>query len=148
MATSNSVLVRTKSRSPVNKGKSKTAIIVIVAIIVAIGAFIGWYNSDDWPWPSDTQIRERLNKVIDTCTDNEDSYACKNLQKKFNMTFKYCHSLGSLGQTDSYGLPTFPWYAVAWEGTSSEPPSTTMKLGNGNTSTLPSTYYGCKEHRE
>ena len=96
---------------------------VFVVISILIIAFIAWFNSDFWPWPSKDRIRERLDKVIDICTDNENSSDCKNIQKKYGMTFRYCHSIADMNKTQtvylngqSFQMPSFSWYAVAWEG--------------------------------
>lgn len=127
-----------------------------VIISMLIVAFIAWFNSDYWPWPSKERIRERLDKVIETCTDRENSSDCKNIQKRYGMTFRYCHSIGDFNKTTtvygsdgkSFQMPYFPWYAVAWEGNSSEPPKNETRLPNGTTLPGISTYYGCKEHKE
>ena len=119
--------------------KHKALIIISIVIV----AFIAWFNSDYWPWPSRDRINERLDKVLSICTDNEYSSECKNIQKRYNMTFKYCRSMGDLSKKSIFEMD---WYAVAWEGTSSEPPKNEIKLPNGTTMPGLSTYYGCQEH--
>ena len=128
---------------------------VLIILFIMIVASIVWYNSDFWPWPSEDRIRERLDKVIDVCTDNEDSSDCKNIQKKYGMTFRYCHSIADMNKTrtiyingEPFEMPLFSWYAVAWEGDSSEPPKKETKLPNGTTLPSLNTYYGCREHKE
>jgi hypothetical protein len=85
------------------------ALIIIAAIVVA---FIAWFNSDYWPWPSRDRINERLDKVLSICTNNEYSSECKNIQKRYNMTFKYCRSMGDLSKKSIFEMDL---YAVAWE---------------------------------
>lgn len=128
---------------------------VFVVISILIIAFIAWFNSDFWPWPSKDRIRERLDKVIDICTDNEDSSECKNIQKRYDITFRYCHSIADMNKAQtvylngkSYEMPSFSWYAVAWEGNSSEPPKNEIKLPNGTTMPGLNAYYGCQEHKK
>lgn len=127
----------------------------LIIITISVVTFIAWFNSDCWPWPSENRIRERLDKVIDVCMGNENSYDCKNIQKKYGMTFRYCHSITDTDKTQtaylngrSIQIPYFPWYAVAWEGKSSEPPKNETRLPNGATSPSLSIYYGCQEHEE
>ena len=154
MATPYERAVRTTANhNPIKTSRSKHSnhkALIILALIIIAG--IAWYNSDYWPWPSKDRINERLDKVIDTCNGNETSKACKDIQKRYNMTFMYCHSLADSGKTNtfylngqSFEIPTFPWHAVAWEGTSSKPPEYKMTIGD-NVTTMPSIYYGCQEH--
>ena len=136
-----------EKKKPLNQKKpfyKKKAVYIILSIVLAS---VAWYNSDFWPWPSRDRIRERLDKVIDICTDNENSSECKSLQSRYDMTFKYYHSLANSGEKNSWGLPTFPWYAVAWEGKSSTPPDSKMGYGD-KTFTMPSVYYGCQDHKQ
>lgn len=132
---------------------SRHKVLVIFSVLVV--AFIAWFNSDYWPWPSKDRIRERLDKVINICTDNENSSDCKNIQKKYGMTFRYCHSIADMNKTQtvylngqSFQMPSFSWYAVAWEGNSSEPPKNETRLPDGTTLPSLSTYYGCQEHKK
>ena len=149
-----SKVVKSYSAKTKDSWFSKHKALVVFFIVVA--AFIAWFNSDYWPWPSKDRIRERLDKVIDICTDNENSSDCKNIQKRYGMTFRYCHSIGDYNKTTTaYGsdgrtfqLPYFPWHAVAWEGNSSEPPKNETKLPDGTTLPSINPYYGCKEHKE
>lgn len=129
--------------------KHKTLVVVSLLIVT----LIAWVNSDYWPWPSSNRINERFEKVIDTCVDNEGSSDCKKIQKRYGMTFRYCHSLSDMNKTKTvyfngkaFEMPYFPWYSVAWEGTSSQPPDKQISVG-GSVMTLPSTYYGCQEHQ-
>ena len=109
-------------------------------------AFVAWFNSDYWPWPFEWQRDNRLDRVLETCTNNETSSECKSIQKRLNITFKYCHSIGDWGKKKTiyingkpYEWPDYPWYAVAWEGSSSEPPKSGSGIGSF------SQYYGCQE---
>ena len=113
---------RKKSKSPV----------VVICIIIAIIAF---YFSDFWPWPSASRINDRLEKVIDACENNNKSRACKEIQKKYNMTFKYCKNLYD-------DVMSGKIYAVAWEGSSSEPPKNKTYF-DGKWTNGVSSYYGC-----
>lgn len=140
-ATVKTVSKRTSSKKSGHKGL--IAFLVIVGLVVT---GVAWYNSDFWPWPSDERIRERLEEVIDICTNNEDSIRCKNIQKRYNMTFRYCES--TFPTTKTYWIngqaltgPSFDEYAVAWEGDSSTPPKSNSYF------TLDQ-YRNCKEHRE
>lgn len=128
-------------------------LLLVVAMMVII--FVAWFNSDFWPWPSGDRINARLNKVIDICMDNESSTECKDIQKRYGMTFRYCRSFADTKTKDYYGqdgaihsLPYYPTYGVAWEGSSSTPPENKIIYGNGESTTLPSKYFGCTEHME
>ena len=151
----NKTVNQIKSRPVKVKGSwfSKHKVFVVISVLII--AFIAWFNSDFWPWPSKDRIRERLDKVIDNCTDNENSSDCKNIQKKYGITFRYCHSIADMNKTQvvylngqSFQMPSFSWYAVAWEGNSSEPPKNETRLPNGTTLPGISTYYGCQEHKK
>ena len=156
MATSYRKTVRQVKNQPIKAKGSwflKHKALIIISIVIV--AFIAWFNSDFWPWPSKDRIRERLDKVIDVCTDNEDSSECKNIQKRYGTTFRYCHSIADMNKTQtvylngkSYEMPSFSWYAVAWEGNSSEPPKNEIKLPNGTTMPGLNAYYGCQEHKK
>ncbi len=87
-----------KNRNKKNKNifsfvKNKGFIICIVGLILA---FVWFSQSDYWPFPSQEKINERFSKIIDACMYNEQSGTCKNLQKKYKMTFEYCHYLGEI----------------------------------------------------
>ena len=77
------------------KIKKKVAIIVI-CVLVAVVAFILFRTSYLWPWPSQSEIDQRLVDVIDGCMYNEDSRACKSLQSRYNMSFEYCYALSDI----------------------------------------------------
>ena len=161
MATPYERVVRTTvNHNPVKatgpKRSNHKAFIILVLIFIA---GIAWYNSDYWPWPSSERINERLNKVIDICNGNETSTACKDIQKRYNMTFMYCKSSADLfGSNKKYqtyygpngmtiDIPQYDWYAVAWEGTSSTPPENKIRLSNGETLSGFNNYYGCEAHK-
>ena len=130
--------------------KYKGAIIIVVLIIIVIG----WYFSDFWPWPSKERIQNRKDSILEACINNEDSSKCKNLQQRYNMTFKYCSNLADyrvLQQkypdlSDLFGhLGELKRYGVVWEGKSDTPPETTYDV-NGHQTTSPSMYYSCRDH--
>ena len=148
-----SKVVKSYSAKTKDSWFSKHKALVVFFIVVA--AFIAWFHSDYWPWSSKGRINDRLDKVIEICTDNENSTDCKNIQKKYGMTFRYCRSIADMGKTQtaylngqSFQMPVFSWYAVAWEGNSSEPPKNETKLPDGTTLPSINSYYGCKEHKE
>ncbi len=121
--------------------KNKTPLIIIIVIIV----FIMWAISGFWPISFKT-TSEKLDEVLDACTNNEYSSECQKIKKKYNMSFKYCKSFADgVGKFEDGYYISAPYYPVAWEGTSAEPPEKTIKIGEKETR-LPSTYYSCTDH--
>lgn len=90
------------------KIKRKTAIVVGCIVGIVIG-FIAFRTSYLWPWPSQSEIDQRLLDVVDSCIYNENSRACKNLQNRYNMSFEYCYALSDIPEI---GIDT-PIYGVA-----------------------------------
>lgn len=102
--------------------------LAVLAIVAVVGVL--WYRSDLWPWPSEERRQERLDMVLGACTNNEDSEECKNLQRRWNITFEYCqkwsdvHEYGLMGTVIGYDLDgrpiikTAPYYAVVQEQSS------------------------------
>lgn len=90
--------------------------------------------------------REQLNAVLEACTNNEYSAQCKELQQKYDVTFRYCHNLkksdGAYADLDTI---MNAWYPVVWEGNSSDPPDTHFTTSSSDI-VIPSGYYGCSEH--
>lgn len=126
----------------------------IIIVIVGIVAAIGWYFSDFWPWPSKERVQDRMDTVLEACNGNEDSKKCKDLQQRYNMTFKYCSNLTDFwtlqkkypDMADQFKhIGELNYYGVVWEGKSEEPPERTYEV-NGQTMTSPSTYYSCSDH--
>ncbi len=112
------VKTKTKTKTKQKKSKylslggfkiSKKIAITICCIVVLIISFILFRNSDYWPFLSQSDIDQRLISVIDACMYNEDSRACKNIQKKYNMGFEYCYALSDIPQIDTL----MPVYGVA-----------------------------------
>ena len=111
--------------------------LAVLAIVAAVGVL--WYRSDLWPWPSEERRQERLDMVLDVCTNNEDSEEFKDLQRRWDITFEYCqkwsdireYGYGRLGiaiRYDSNGNPvirTAPYYATARENSSGRTNSNT-----------------------
>ena len=132
----NSVKIAETKTVSVSKPFYKKKSFFVIPVILVIG--IIWYNSDFWPWPSKDRINKRLDAVIEACNDNEYSSKCKELQSRYNMTFRYCQRWMDY-TSGKYDIFSVPYYAVAWEGKSNEPPK-------DMTYVTMSSYSGCKEH--
>ena len=87
----------------------KSYTIVSICLIIVIACVVAWRNSYLWPWPTQSEIDQRLSEVVDACIYNENSRACKSLSKKYDMSFEYCHSLTDIPEIDK----TIPVYGVA-----------------------------------
>lgn len=87
----------------------KSYTIILVCLMMAIIGFVFWRNSYFWPWPTQSEIDQRLLEVVDACIYNENSRACKNLSKRYDMSFEYCHSLTEIPEIDK----VIPVYGVA-----------------------------------
>ena len=126
-------LVNLKQHSTPKKKQSSRFWFFILVIL----AFICWFRSDYWPWPSEKRREERLDRVVDVCTDNENSSECKSLKDKFGITFRYCEEF-------SFDIFEKNIYAVAWEGNGSMPPNNKPSNPYG----IPSLekYRTCKDH--
>lgn len=130
--------------------KHKGAIIGITILVLAVG----WYFSDLWPWPSKERVQKRMDYILETCINNENSSSCKNLLQRYNLTFKYCHYLpDSILLEQKYPDITerfkhyseLSYYGVVWEGKSENPPDRTYSI-NGHTTESPTLYYSCTDH--
>lgn len=118
------------------KIKKKTAIIIL-SILGGVILFALFRNSHLWPWPSQSEVDQRLSDVIDACMYNENSRACKNLTNKYNMEFEYCHALSDVPEI---GV-SIPIYGVAKKKSFSASPinheSTTKSGSDAGSSLLP-----------
>ena len=125
---------------------------VIITIILIVGG-VAWSGISKWIEDSKEEARNNhLNEVLVACTNREDSDRCKSLQRKYDITFKYCKSILDSVE-DQFKIVYFPdgtstieyhpiWHAVVWEGSSSTPPNTSNVLGNL------SIYKECADHQE
>lgn len=137
------------------KIKKSIAIIVVCAVVVVV-AFVIFRTSDYWPWPSQSEVDQRLIDVVDACMYNESSRACKNLQSRYSMSFEYCYALSDIPEIDTlmpvYGVAKkkgFVGLPLNWEsrnrpaGISPDASSleNNLKTMKKNSSVYP--YYGC-----
>ena len=116
------------------KIKKKNAIIIssILGVVILFALF---RTSDFWPWPSQSEIDQRLSDVIDACMYNENSRACKNLTNRYSMEFEYCHALSDIPEI---GV-SIPIYGVAKKKSftaSSLNPEASNNSGNSSGSSL------------
>lgn len=130
---------------------SKLTVIIVVVIIIVGG--IAWGGIGKWLEESKEEARNNhLNEVLAACTNREDSDMCRNLRKKYDITFKYCKSVLDSVE-DQYKIIYFPdgsstieyypiWHAVVWEGSSPTPPKSSSDLFNL------SIYRDCVDHQE
>lgn len=89
---------------------NRQSFIVFGVVVILIAVIFTWLiNSSFWPWPSQNEIARRFNEVIDSCIYNELNRNCSILQEKYEVTFKYCHSLTNIPEI---GKP-IPLYGVA-----------------------------------
>ena len=72
------------------KTKSVAIVTIFIAIIISVIGFIIWRNSPYWPWPSNNEIRERMEKVIEACDGKVDSSSCKDAKNLYHAKFQYC----------------------------------------------------------
>lgn len=135
------------------QSKQVLGVVAIVCIILAIVGFIVWRTSPYWPWPTDAEISDRLEEVIDMCDDNESSSECKKLKRLYNMTFKYCVKV----KESDYGFQGMNWtfnpkyegiYGVAWEGDSTSPPQDNSSPYSGLGIGYGYRYILCRDHSE
>ena len=79
----------------------KKPTIIILCLVVFIPLFIAFRKSDFWPWPSQSEIDQRMNDILDVCMYNENSRACRNTVNKYNLDFKYCYALSDIPEIDT-----------------------------------------------
>ncbi len=124
--------------------KSKVTIGLFFFIIVIITSFIAWRGSPYWPWPTDKEVQERMEKVVGACSNKEKSSECEKSKKLYHAKFQYCvrvkNSLASLwtisGEYEGV-------YAVAWQDNYSTPDDMTDKTGINYL--VGYTYSGCRD---
>ena len=124
----------------------KIALFITIAFIVAL---IAWAGISSWIKNKEEEDRDnRLDEVLYACDGKENSSKCLKLQKKYNITFKYCKSVLDSVE-DQYKIVYLPdgsttlvanpiWHAVVWEGSSPTPPK--------NKSDLFQIYKDCADH--
>lgn len=78
---------------------------IVIGVILIVVGFIAWRISPYWPWPTDAEINDRLEEVVDMCSNNENSSECKKLKRLYSMTFKYCVKV----KESDYGLQGMAW---------------------------------------
>ena len=125
---------------------------IIITIVLIVGG-VAWGGISKWIEDSKEEARNNhLNEVLVACTNNENSDRCKSLQKKYDITFKYCQSVLDSVE-DQYKIVYLPdgsstiefhpiWHAVVWEGSSPTPPKNSSDISNL------SIYRDCSDHQE
>ena len=116
---------------------------VIITIVLIVGG-VAWGGVSHWLEDMKEEARQNhLNEVLVACTNQENSERCKSLQKKYNITFKYCYAMGDIDKAQILYLPNGqstivmpPKRAVVWEGDSSEPPQHMR------------TYHSCEDYQD
>lgn len=127
--------------------------LAIIITVVFIAGIVAWVEIGNWIKGMEEEAKNNhLNEVLVTCTNREDSDKCKSVQKKYNITFKYCKSILDSVQDQyefvylsdgSARIDYHPiWHAVVWEGSSSTPPDSSNIVGNL------SIYKDCADHKE
>lgn len=107
LATSNS----NKTKKLKTPGYTRKILLIYGGLLIfAITVLIWFINSSFWPWPSQHEIDRRLDEVISSCMNNESSRGCSTLQEKYEITFKYCHSLADIPEIGK----NIPIYGVSF----------------------------------
>ena len=137
-----------------NENVKATLIAIAIIGMIAVGVLVRNLIADWLEKQEQEKIDNQLNEVLVACTNDEDSTKCKELQRKYNMTFKYCQVIGDYSKAETITWPdgstTITWpakRAVVWQGNSSEPPKDIHNYGvNGNYNLSFSMYTDCTDH--
>lgn len=127
-----SFCTRCGKKTSIEKTTTKTKVILSLFALAAalLLAFIIWRNTPYWPWLSNDEIEERLEKVIDACVDREKSSDCERSKRLYHAKFQYCVKVKNLGASlwsitgENEGI-----YAVAWLDSYSTPNEMTDTTG-------------------
>ena len=100
---------RSKKYIRIGKHKIHKKFIIIAIALLFVIAIISYRRSDYWPWPTQSEMNQRLADVVDACIYNEGSSACKKLKNRYNVDFEYCYAMSDIPEIDNL----MPIYGVA-----------------------------------
>ena len=118
------------------KKKRVLKVLLVVGIILILILILIYIFS-----PPQQVIDYRLNKILDTCSNNELSSSCKSLQNRYKIRFKYCYAYYDIPEIDK----SIPVYAVAEREAFKSSPlmNSTLKYEIDGGYGEISPYYGC-----